>query len=143
MLAALEDHVVQNPFTAVGLVKPGRFRRWTLGVVLFAISYATRHVFNRGDLAGVKTIHFARWVFLDGKRRDVLRQQLRRQPRELHGRLHRQGRVGAQRRLQQRRTATRGRSWLVFGGARDELAFKDYLRRTRCRPTSGTRRTAV
>ena len=29
----------------------------------------TRHVFNRGNLAGVKTIHFARWVFLDGKRR--------------------------------------------------------------------------
>ena len=34
---------------------------------------------------------------------DVLRQQLRRQPGELHGRLHRQGRVGAEPRLQQRR----------------------------------------
>ena len=26
-LAALEDHVVQNPFMAIGHVKPGRFRR--------------------------------------------------------------------------------------------------------------------
>ena len=34
-----------------------------------ALDYATRHVFNRGNLAGVKTIHFARWVFLDGRRR--------------------------------------------------------------------------
>ena len=69
MLAALEDHLVQNPFTAIGHVKPGRFRRWTLVVILFYLDYATRHFFNRGDLSGVKTIHFARWVFIDGKRR--------------------------------------------------------------------------
>ena len=69
MLAALEDHVVQNPFTAIGHVKPGRFRRWTLVVILFYLDYATRHFFNRGNLAGVKTIHFARWVFIDDKRR--------------------------------------------------------------------------
>ncbi len=68
-LAALEDHVVQNPFTAIGFVKPGRFRRLTMLGVLFGLNYATRHVFNRGNLAGVKTIHFARWVFLDGRRR--------------------------------------------------------------------------
>ena len=70
-LAALEDHVVQNPFTALGMVKPGLFRRLTLIGVLYAIDYATRHVFNRGNLAGVKTIHFARWVFLDDKRRVI------------------------------------------------------------------------
>src|SRR5262249_30980047 len=34
-LAALEDHVVQNPFTALGLVKPSFFRRVTLRVILF------------------------------------------------------------------------------------------------------------
>ena len=38
-------------------------------LILFGLDYATRHVFNRGNLAGVKTIHFARWVFLDGRRR--------------------------------------------------------------------------
>ncbi len=50
MLAALEDHVVQNPFTAIGQVKPGRFRLWTLIVILFYLNYATRHFFGRGDL---------------------------------------------------------------------------------------------
>jgi hypothetical protein len=70
-LAALEDHVVQNPFTALGFVKPGLFRRVTLTGVLFAIDYVTRHLFNRGNLAGVKTIHFGRWVFLDDKRRVI------------------------------------------------------------------------
>ena len=70
-LAALEDHLAVNPFAALGLVKPGLFRRLTLTGVLYAINYVTRHVFNHGNLAGVKTIHFARWVFLDGKRRVV------------------------------------------------------------------------
>ena len=68
-LAALEDHVVQNPFTAIGFVKPGRFRRMTILGVLNGVAFAARHVFNRGSLAGVKTIHFARWVFLDEGRR--------------------------------------------------------------------------
>jgi hypothetical protein len=70
-LAKLEDHLVHNPFTAVGLLKPGPLRKVTVLAVLAGIDYATRHVFNRGDLAGVKTIHFARWVFLDGGRRVV------------------------------------------------------------------------
>ena len=69
MLAGLEDHVIQNPFTAIGHLKPGRFRRWTVVGILFYLDYGTRHVFNRGDLSGVKTIHFARWVFIDGKKR--------------------------------------------------------------------------
>ncbi len=54
---------------AVGHVKPGRFRLLTLRAVLFGLNFTTRHIFNRGNLSGVKTIHFARWVFLDGKRR--------------------------------------------------------------------------
>jgi hypothetical protein len=68
-LADLEDFVAQNPFTAVGLLKPGRFRRLTAGVVLELVDYGIRHIFNHGSLTGVKTIHFARWVFLDDKRR--------------------------------------------------------------------------
>jgi hypothetical protein len=68
-LTSTEDHVVQNPFTAVGLLKPGLFRRVTFEVVLGAVSYGVRHVYNRGVLSGVRTIHFARWVYLDEKRR--------------------------------------------------------------------------
>ena len=68
-LAAQEDHGVQNPYVAAGFVKPGPFRRLTGSVVLWGADFLARHVFNHADLIGVKTIHFARWVFLDQKRR--------------------------------------------------------------------------
>jgi hypothetical protein len=68
-LATLEDHDVTNQFSAFGTIKPGRFRRWTLIFFLRAIDYTTRHIYNRGRLARVNTIHFARWVFLDNKQR--------------------------------------------------------------------------
>ncbi len=71
VLAALEDLFEQNPFTASGPLKPGPFRRYTAMAVLWLASYAVRHVFNDANLAGVKTIHFARWVFLDNGRRVV------------------------------------------------------------------------
>lgn len=66
-LAAMEDHVAMNPFTMVGFVKPSRFRRLTLQAVMGLVSYAVRHIYNRGRLIGIGTIHFARWVFIDGK----------------------------------------------------------------------------
>ena len=70
-LAAQEDHGVQNPFTSAGYLKPGPFRRFTASVVLWGTNFLTRHVFNNGDLIGVKTIHFARWIFIDQKRRVI------------------------------------------------------------------------
>ncbi|MGC2110746.1 MAG: hypothetical protein WA655_14595 [Candidatus Korobacteraceae bacterium] len=68
-LAILEDHDVTNQFTALGTLKPGRFRRSTLVFLLWVIDYTTKHIYGRGRLARVSTIHFARWVFLDGKKR--------------------------------------------------------------------------
>jgi hypothetical protein len=68
-LAAQEDHGVQNPFTSAGFLKPGLFRRLTGSVVLWGTGFLARHVFNHADLIGVKTIHFARWVFLDQQHR--------------------------------------------------------------------------
>jgi hypothetical protein len=65
----LEDHDVTNQFTALGPVKPGRFRRWLVIVLLVLIDYSCRHIFTRGYLARVRSIHFARWAFLDGKTR--------------------------------------------------------------------------
>jgi hypothetical protein len=53
----------------MGTLKPGFFRRVTLRVLLWAIEYTTRHVYVRGRLARVHTIHFARWVYIDGNRR--------------------------------------------------------------------------
>jgi hypothetical protein len=68
-LADLEDHNITNQFNAIGSVKPGLFRRWTLTFILWVLNYTTRHIYIRGHLARVSTIHFARWVFLDDKRR--------------------------------------------------------------------------
>jgi hypothetical protein len=68
-LARYEDFVTQNPFAVVGFVKPSRLRQLTFRAVMFAIDYAVRHVYGHASLAGITTIHFARWVPLDGWRR--------------------------------------------------------------------------
>jgi hypothetical protein len=70
-LAQLEDFFAHNGFTAGGFVKPGLVRRAVVETVLPLIGYGTRHLFTRDSLAGVKTIHFARWIPLDGGRRVV------------------------------------------------------------------------
>jgi len=70
-LAAIEDHVTQNQFSAIGYVKPGRFRRLTTQAVLWLTDIAARHVFSRASLAGIVTIHFAHWTVLDDWRRIV------------------------------------------------------------------------
>jgi deferrochelatase/peroxidase EfeB len=68
-LADLEDHEFTNQFTVFGDLKPGRFRRWTTSFLLWLLNYSARHIYNRGYLTRVQTIHFARWIFLDGKKR--------------------------------------------------------------------------
>ena len=68
-LSVLEDHDVTNQFSAFGSVKPGRFRLWTLIFIFWVLNFSTRQIYTRGRLARVGTIHFARWVFMDDKRR--------------------------------------------------------------------------
>jgi hypothetical protein len=70
-LARIEDVDVTNQFTALGSLKPGLVRLWTTRFVLLLIDYFARHVYTRGRLARVRTIHFARWVFLDRGERVV------------------------------------------------------------------------
>jgi hypothetical protein len=70
-LAALEDHDVTNQYTALGSVKPNWFRYALFPVILWVIDYFARHVYHRGHLGRVRNIHFARWVFLDGKKRMI------------------------------------------------------------------------
>jgi hypothetical protein len=68
-LAALEDHDVTNQFSAFGSVKPGAFRAATVTALLFFLNFVNRALYSRGHLARIGTIHFARWVVLDNKRR--------------------------------------------------------------------------
>jgi len=126
-LAALEDHLVQNPFTAIGFVKPGLFRRATLTVVLMAINFTTRHFFNHGNLAGVKTIHFARWVVLDGWRRVIFASNYDGSLESYMDDFIDKISWGLNIVFSNGYGFPRAR-WLVFDGATDELAFKDFLR---------------
>jgi hypothetical protein len=76
-LAEQEDRGVQNQFNAVGsggvgFLKSGIVRRITADVVLRGAGFAVRHVYNHANLAGVKTIHSARWVFIDDRRRRLI-----------------------------------------------------------------------
>jgi hypothetical protein len=68
-LAVIEDHQVTNQFSAMGSLKPGLVRRWILQYILWVIEWTARHLYTNGRLARVRTIHFARWVFLDNKKR--------------------------------------------------------------------------
>lgn len=70
-LQRLEDFDVTNQYTAFGSLKPGRFRRSLVSVLLMLVEYFCRHVYTRGYLGRVQTIHFARWAFLDDKLRMV------------------------------------------------------------------------
>ncbi|HSV65721.1 MAG TPA: hypothetical protein VLJ59_07425 [Mycobacteriales bacterium] len=127
-LASCEDFVTQNPFAAIGLFKSGLLRRTTARGVLFAIDYAVRHVYNHNDLAGVKTIHFARWVPLDGWRRMVFASNydgsLESYMDDFIDRLG----WGLNAVFSNGQGYPRTR-WLLFGGAQYEQDFKYYLRR--------------
>jgi hypothetical protein len=67
--AALEDQEITNQFTVFGDLKPGLFRRWLTASLLLLLDYSARHIYNKGYLTRVQTIHFARWVFLDDRKR--------------------------------------------------------------------------
>jgi hypothetical protein len=69
LLREREDHDVTNQYTAMGSIKPGRFRRWTEVVILHGIDWVARHICNRGAIGRIGTIHFAHWVFLDERQR--------------------------------------------------------------------------
>jgi hypothetical protein len=123
-----EDVGAQNPFTAVGEVKPGLVRHVTMRVALAGLDFANRHAFARDDLAGVDSIHFARWVLLDGDRRLVFASSydgsLESYMDDFISRLS----WGINLVFSNGVGFPRAR-WLVLGGSRDEIRYKHYLRR--------------
>ncbi|HYJ79912.1 MAG TPA: hypothetical protein VEW03_09945, partial [Longimicrobiaceae bacterium] len=71
-LLAREDRIVQNEMSSVIYIKePLWFRRPLLKLVLFVIDLSARFLANTGNLAGIPSIHFARWVVVDDGRRLV------------------------------------------------------------------------
>jgi hypothetical protein len=128
LLASLEDHDVTNQFSAMGTLKPGLFRRLTTRFVLLVIDYTARHIFNRGRLARVTTIHFARWVFLDGRKRVIFLSNydgsLESYMDDFINKVAFGLNVVFSNGIGYPRT-----NWLLFDGAKDEQKFKDFLRR--------------
>ncbi|HEY8693452.1 MAG TPA: hypothetical protein VIR57_12005 [Chloroflexota bacterium] len=126
-LAAAEDHQVQNQFTAIGYFKPGWFRRFTAIVALWMVNNAARHYFNNGQLTGVTTIHFARWIPLDSRRRLLFASNydgsLESYMDDFIDKVAWGLNAVFSNGIGYPRT-----NWLVLDGARDELAFKNFLR---------------
>lgn len=68
-LTQKEDYKVQNQITHLVEIKPGLTRRIAVIFVLWAINLLAKTLFCKGNLAGIVTIHFARWVVIDGGKR--------------------------------------------------------------------------
>ncbi len=68
-LSVQEDWDASNQYNLFGDVKPGFFRLLTFKFFLLVLDYLARHVYNRGFLTRIKTIHFARWIFMDNNHR--------------------------------------------------------------------------
>jgi Dyp-type peroxidase family len=68
--SAGENELAQNQLTHLVQLKPGPLRRLVVSVVFSALQVRARHLYNKGKLGGIPSIHFARWALLEG--RDVL-----------------------------------------------------------------------
>jgi hypothetical protein len=128
MLAAREERAAHSPFSAIGYVKPGPFRRATTRVVLWLLKTASRHVFTRADLSGIKTIPFARWLVLDDWRRVIFTSNydgsLESYMNDFIDKVWYGLNASFSNGVGYPRT-----KFLLFQGARQEQQFKDYLRR--------------
>ena len=127
-LADLEDHDVTNQFSAMGSVKPGLFRRWTVVFLLWILYYGMRHIYNQGYLTRVTTIHFAHWTFLDGKRRLLFASNydgsLESYMDDFINKVAWGLNLAFSNGVGYPRT-----NWLILDGAKDEQKFKQFLRR--------------
>lgn len=135
-LAIREDHVVQNQFSAVGNIKPGLFRHTTVMVLLWAVNFATRHVFNNGNLAGIKalnldgvdTIHFARWIVINEGRRVLFLSNYDGSLESYMDDFINKVAWGLNAVFSNGVEYPKTR-WLILDGAKDEQAFKTFIRK--------------
>jgi hypothetical protein len=125
--SSFEDFDTTNPFTAMGSLKPGFFRRWLTVGVLYITDWGARHLFRAGRLGRVGTIHFARWVLVDGGRRVVFTSEYDGQAEAYMDDFI--NKVGFGLNL----TFSNGigypkTRWLILDGASDEQHFKYFMR---------------
>ncbi|MDQ2824847.1 MAG: hypothetical protein M3R29_05315 [Verrucomicrobiota bacterium] len=128
MLSSAEDHYVTNQFTAMGSLKPGLVRLLTIIGVLVTVNWAARHITPRGHLGRIRTIHFARWVFLDGKKRMVFFSNYDGTVESYMDDFINKTGFGLNAVFSNGIGYPRT-NWLVLDGCQDEQKYKDFLRR--------------
>jgi hypothetical protein len=126
-LAEVEDIVAQNQFGAIGYVKPGQFRLLTVLGILQGINYGVRHIFNKENLSGVKTIHFARWVVINEQRRVIFTSNYDGSLESYMDDFIDKVAWGLNA-VFSNGVGYPKTNWLIFDGAKNELAFKHYIR---------------
>lgn len=122
-----ETQIVQAQFSALGNVKPGKFRLATMLFLLRSTDFLAPYLFSKGKLSGIPTVHFARWLIInegrqmlflsnyDGNSEDYLRDFIHIAAKQLTLMFcHTQG-----------YPKTR---LMVFGGAKDAQGFMDWAR---------------
>jgi hypothetical protein len=95
--------------------------------VLRLVNYFTRHVFNHGSLARVRSIHFARWVAIDDRRRLIFASSYDGSLESYMDEFIDKVAWGLNAVFSNGVGYPRTR-WLVLDGANDERAFKTFLR---------------
>ncbi len=121
-----EDSGTHNQLSVIGFVQRGLFRRCLVRIVLWLMNFGTENLYYRGHLAGVNTIHFARWVMLDRGRVFFFSNydgSLESYNDDFVDRIP----YGLNLIFSNAQGWPRTR-FLIFGGARDGQAFKFYLR---------------
>ncbi|MBC7891488.1 MAG: hypothetical protein H7Y12_04670 [Sphingobacteriaceae bacterium] len=68
-LSTNEDKIIQNQLTHLVPLQAGVFRRTVQQIALWALNTLARYTYNQGRLGDIGTIHFARWLLIDGGRR--------------------------------------------------------------------------
>jgi hypothetical protein len=123
-----EDRDVTNAFTALGSLKPGLVRRLISIFGLWLLDYASRHVYTAGHLARVRTIHFARWVWLDGGARLIFLSNYDGSLESYMDDFINKAGFGLNFVFSNGIGYPRTR-WLLADGSKDEEKFKNFLRR--------------
>lgn len=127
-LSRFEDRYITNQFTAMGSLKPGIVRLLTLIGILATVDYAARHFVRRGRLGRIRTIHFARWVFLDRKKRMVFFSNYDGTVESYMDDFINKTGFGLNAVFSNGIGYPRT-NWLVQDGCKDEQKYKDFLRR--------------
>lgn len=128
-LADIEDYEFTNQFSAMGSWKPGLVRRWMGRYILLVIDWTARHwPYTQGRLARVRTIHFARWVYLDGMKRIFFATSYDGSLDSYNDDFINKVSFGLNVTFASGIGYPKTR-WLLAGGAKDEEEFKYFLRR--------------